>query len=79
MCARGVQVTAGGVTQTQEIGGGHGHYGIQHAHTLHFGLGEACQATVTVRWPDAALTTETVALDGNARFRWIQGRAPVRQ
>lgn len=71
-----VQVTAGGVTQTQEVGGGHGHYGIQHAHDLHFGLGEACQVRVTVRWPDAALSTETAMLDGNQRYRWIQGQAP---
>ena len=71
-----VTVTSGGVTQTQEIGGGHGHYGIQHDRVLHFGLGASCEATVTVRWPDAALTTETVTIDGNARYRWVQGEAP---
>ena len=39
-----VEVSAGGVTQTQEVGGGHGHYGIQNDRILHFGLGEACEA-----------------------------------
>lgn len=71
-----VTVTAGGATQTQEVGGGHGHYGIQHDLTLHFGLGAACEATVTVRWPDQALTTQTVALESGLRYRWKQGEAP---
>lgn len=70
-----VSVTAGGVTQTQEIGGGHGHYGAQKDTTLHFGLGEACTAQVTVRWPDASLTTETFDVVSGYRFRVAQGRA----
>ena len=55
-----VSVTAGGVTQTQEVGGGYGHYGLQHGTVLHFGLGAACDVdTVTVRWPNAKLESET--------------------
>lgn len=72
-----VTVTAGGVTQTQEVGGGHGHYGIQNDRILHFGLGTACEAEVTVRWPDAELTTETFTLLSGYRFRVEQGGAPV--
>ncbi len=54
-----VRVTAGGVTQTREVGGGYGHVGIQHEMTLHFGLGQACMADrVEVRWPDAAGSVE---------------------
>jgi hypothetical protein len=37
-----VDVTSGGVTQTQEVSGGYGHAGIQNDTALHFGLGDAC-------------------------------------
>ena len=73
-----VTVRSGGVTQTQEVGGGYGHYGAQNDLTLHFGLGDACQADVEVRWPDAALTTEHAVLAAGARYRWRQGEAPAR-
>jgi enediyne biosynthesis protein E4 len=72
-----VTVEAGGVTQTQEVGGGHGHYGIQHDTTLHFGLGSACTAQVTVRWPDRPLTTQTFTLGSGLRYRLLQGETPV--
>ncbi len=75
--ARVSVTTPDGITRTQEVGGGHGHYGIQHDLTLHFGLGAACEAEVTVRWPDATLTTETVALVSGYRFRLVQGQAPT--
>jgi hypothetical protein len=71
-----VKVTADGVTQTQEVGGGHGHYGIQHDRVLHFGLGAACEAEIEVRWPDAALTTETFHAVSGYRYRWVQGEKP---
>jgi hypothetical protein len=32
---------------------------------LHFGLGAHCTAKVTVRWPDATLTTQTSDVVGN--------------
>ncbi len=72
-----VTVAAGGVAQTQEVGGGHGHYGVQHDLALHFGLGTACEAEVTVRWPDAALTTETFTLEGGHRWHVPQGGTPA--
>ncbi|MBM4372363.1 MAG: CRTAC1 family protein, partial [Deltaproteobacteria bacterium] len=71
-----VTVAAGGITQTQEVDGGHGHYGIQREHVLHFGLGTACEAEVTVRWPDGPLTTETFTLPAGHRFHWRQGEVP---
>lgn len=72
-----VTVEAGGITQTQEVNGGHGHYGIQQDMTLHFGLGDAEQATVTVRWPDADLTTETFTITGDQRYHVLQGAEPT--
>lgn len=71
-----VVVEAGGIRQTQEVDGGHGHFNTQQDLTLHFGLGAACEATVTVRWPDAALTTETFRLPAGHRFHLKQGEAP---
>jgi hypothetical protein len=78
--AIGARVTVAsedGTTQTQEVGGGHGHYGAQHDLNLHFGLGTACRADVTVRWPDATLTTETHELVSGYRYRWTQSTDPV--
>ncbi len=71
-----VIVRAGGVTQTQEVGGGHGHFGSQNDRVLHFGLGAACEAEVEVRWPDAEHSVETFTLPAGHRFRWPQGRPP---
>lgn len=71
-----VSVTADGVTQTQEVEGGHGHYGSQLDRALHFGLGDACEAEVTVRWPDATLTEETFTVPAGYRLRIRHGEAP---
>jgi hypothetical protein len=72
-----VTVRAGEVTQTQEIDGGHGHYGAQRDRILHFGLGAACEAEVTIRWPDAALTLQTLRVEGGHRYRVVQGQAAI--
>ena len=72
-----VRVTAGGRTQTFEVGGGHGHYGIQHDLVVHAGLGAACEASVEVRWPDAAGTTQTFDVVAGRRFHVVQGEVPV--
>jgi enediyne biosynthesis protein E4 len=74
--ARVEVTTPDGVTQTQEVGGGHGHYGIQHDLALHFGLGAACAADVSIRWPDAAGTTETFNLGGGYRYHVVEGEDP---
>lgn len=72
-----VTVKAGGVTQTRDVEGGHGHYGAQDDLSLLFGLGAACEADVTVRWPNADSTTETVHLPAGHRFILEQGKDPV--
>ncbi len=77
--AIGAQVTvrtSDGRSQLQEVGGGHGHYGIQHGRTLHFGLGASCEAEVTIRWPDAARTTEAFTLPARYRYTLVQGERP---
>ena len=72
-----VQVRTGGVVQTQEVGGGHGHYGMQHDLVLHFGLADGCQAEVTVSWPDATRTTERFTVQAGYRYHVLQGAVPV--
>ena len=66
-----------GTTQTQEVGGGYGHYGAQNDTVLHFGLGTACEAEVTVRWPDRDLTEQSFQLVSGYRFEVVQGQEPV--
>jgi hypothetical protein len=63
--------------QVSEVDGGHGHYGVQHELTQHFGLGSACRATVTVRWPDENSTEETFVLPAGHRYIWKQGEVPA--
>ncbi|MEZ4221657.1 MAG: CRTAC1 family protein [Polyangiaceae bacterium] len=72
-----VTVKAGDVTQTQEVGGGFGHYGAQNDMVLHFGLGAACEAEVTVRWPNGELTTQMLTLPAGYRFYLKQGEPAV--
>ncbi len=72
-----VQVTASGVTQTQEVLGGGGQWGNQTDLVLHFGLGEACEADVTIRWPDAALSEQSFTVGGGYRYRVAQGQEPI--
>ncbi len=74
-----VQVTAGGQTQTFEVGGGHGHYGMQQDLVIHAGLGNSCEIdSIQVRWPDAAGTTETWQhVRANYLVRLEQGHGPT--
>ncbi len=71
-----VSVTAGGITQTQQVDGGHGHYGNQNDLVLHFGLGEACEADVTIQWPDASLSEQRFTVGGGYRYVVVQGEDP---
>ncbi len=73
-----VSVTAGGVTQSQDVDGGHGHYGNQDDLVLTFGLGAACEADVTIRWPDADLSEQSFTLGGGYRYQVTQGQPPQR-
>ncbi|MFT3766962.1 MAG: CRTAC1 family protein [Minicystis sp.] len=72
-----VTVKAGDITQMKDVEGGHGHYGMQDDLALLFGLGGACEADVTIRWPNAELTTETVHLLAGYRYVIEQGKTPV--
>lgn len=76
--AIGARVTAktADFTQIRDVLGGHGHYGAQDDLTVHFGLGNACSAEITVRWPDASLTTQTFTLDAGHRYTLTQGEEP---
>jgi hypothetical protein len=71
-----VTVKAGAITMMQEVGGGHGHYGAQDDLTLHFGLADACEAEVTIRWPDQALTTQTFKVPAGYKFTVTEGEDP---
>ncbi|MFO0592466.1 MAG: VCBS repeat-containing protein, partial [Polyangiaceae bacterium] len=53
-----ITVKSGDITMIRDVEGGHGHYGCQDDLTVTFGMAETCAAEVTVRWPDAALTTQ---------------------
>ncbi|MGC6511066.1 MAG: CRTAC1 family protein [Myxococcota bacterium] len=72
-----VEVSSNGVTQSRQLGGGHGHYGMQDSMDLHFGLGEACEADVTITWPNAAGTEEAFTLESGHHYRIIQGEQAV--
>jgi hypothetical protein len=72
-----VEVTSNGVTQTQEIDGGHGRYTTQRDMTLHFGLGAACQAEVTIRWPNLALGEQTFTVGAGYRYIVMENQDPT--
>lgn len=63
-----VEVTAGGVTQVQQVGGGGGQWGAQDDLVLHFGLGSACEAEVKVVWPDSEQSVSRFSVQGGYRY-----------
>ncbi|MCB9641060.1 MAG: VCBS repeat-containing protein [Myxococcales bacterium] len=66
-----IRVTAGGVTQTQEIQGGFGHFGLQNTLVAHFGLGANCDIEkIEVRWPNGQSTVQTFQ-DVRANYRLL--------
>lgn len=72
-----VTATIGGerVTQIREVGGGHGHFGTQDDLVQTIGLGDACEAEVTVRWPVGEQPEQTFTLAAGHRFELTQGQA----
>jgi hypothetical protein len=74
-----VKVTSGGVTQMQEIQGGHSSSETQNDLLLTFGLGSACTIDkVEVRWLDAANTVSTFTdVRANYRVRLTEGQPKV--
>jgi hypothetical protein len=75
-----VRVTAGGVTQTQEIQASWGRGGLSREPVAHFGLGAECEIErVEVVWPDRAHTTQTfTGVVANYRVELRQGDGRVR-
>ncbi len=73
-----VETESGGeiVRQSRQVLGGHGHYGIQDDRALTFGLGDACEALVTVTWPNADRDEETFHLPAGHRIALQQGAPP---
>lgn len=72
-----ITVTTDDLTRTHDLGGGHGHYGIQHEHTAHFGLGTSCEAEVTITWPNSVREIQTITLQAGHRYHITQGEEPV--
>ena len=65
------------MTQTQIVDGGHGRFGLQRDPTLHFGLGTACSADVTITWPDASRTEQSFTVEPDQRLKVRQGEMPT--
>lgn len=74
-----VKVTAGGVTQQQELQGGHSATTTQNELVLTFGLGTACAIDkLEVRWLDAVNTVATYAnVQPNYRVTITEGKPAV--
>ena len=74
-----VTIEANGIKQTRDVGGGFGHYGQGDDFAVQVGLGAACTAKVTVRWPDAMLTQQSFDLPAGYRFIVKQGQTPEQE
>jgi enediyne biosynthesis protein E4 len=74
-----VTVTAGGVPQVQQLGGGYGHMAMENDTVLFFGLGNcAAVNSIEVRWPNQTLSTDTWTVVPTNRFIELrQGDATV--
>ena len=73
-----VTVTTPERVQVREVSGGWGKGGYQSGLILHVGLGDACEAQVSIRWPNAELTIEEHTLAAGARYRVVQGEEPAK-
>ena len=63
-------------TQHFEVKGGYGHYGAQDDQVVHIGLGEDCDAVITITWPNSTREQTRYRLPANHRFRVSPIRAP---
>lgn len=74
-----VKVTSGGVTQLQELQGGHSATTTQNELVLTFGLGTSCTIEkLEVRWLDAANTVSTFTqVQPNYRVKLSEGNAAI--
>jgi hypothetical protein len=64
------------LVQTREVGGGHGHFGMQDDLVQTFGLGAACEATVAVRWPVKGVPEQTFTAAAGVRWHVTEGQTP---
>jgi hypothetical protein len=64
-----------GETLTRQVDGGHGQMGLQEDPMLHFGLGHMDEALVTIHWPDANRTVETMTLATGSAWLVRQGES----
>jgi enediyne biosynthesis protein E4 len=71
------EVTSDVGLQTQEVDGGYGRWSTQRDRILHFGLGGRCEADVTIRWPDADHTEQTIRVAAGRRWKIVQGEDPI--
>ncbi len=67
-----VRLSAGGVVQVKEVGGGYGHFGMQHELPLTFGVGACTEATAEVLWPNGARSRGEVPVTAGALTRITQ-------
>lgn len=74
-----VAVTAGGVTQVQQLTSGFGHFGMQNDTALHFSLGSCSRArTIEVTWPDGSSSTSTFSdVEGGRVIELRQGNDEI--
>ena len=63
----------GGLLQTRQVDGAHGQFGQQDSFTQHFGLGDACEGTLTIHWPDEDGSTQEVKIKAPGQYRIVQG------
>ncbi len=69
-----ITIETASTVQTREIEGGHGHFGAQNDLVQHIGLGEACEATVTVRWPNDENTEQVHTLVSGHKYHIVEGQ-----
>ena len=60
------------MVQSQQVGGGFGHYGMQNDLVLHFGLGESCEANVIIHWPDMERTITEMNVKAGGLYTIVQ-------
>lgn len=80
--AIGARVTvelSSGRKLVQEVDGGHGYFGAQQDHVLHFGLGSDCTAQVTVEWPDKGPLALPFAVSARHHYRVTRATGTPRE
>jgi hypothetical protein len=71
-----IEVETSSGLQVFTVDGGHGHYGIQHDSEVHIGLGTACEAKITVRWPNTERQAQSFEVQSGYRYGVKEGEDP---